>query len=138
MYNMDDRKRILLVDDDRWVLFVLLQSLLALGTRYEIVTARDGREALDRASEAPFDLVITDLAMPAPNGVQLTESIRCMSPRTVFVWITAYSAASILPESARLSVYRTLEKPLEVADIRRVAQQALAQADLQSAPGQAD
>lgn len=123
--DMDERKRILLVDDDKWVLFVLLQSLLTLEAECEIVTAQDGHEAMDRVNEGPFDVVITDLAMPSPDGVQLTESIRHISPQTVVVWITAYGSSNVRPESRRLRVYRTLEKPLEVAEIRRVARQAL-------------
>lgn len=118
-------KRILVVDDDEWVLFVLLHTLMALGSEYDVVTAKSGAEAWDKAQEQPFDLLITDLGMPAPDGVELTEMIRATSPETVVVWITAYGGPAIRPDCRRLDVYRCLEKPVEVAQIRRVARQAL-------------
>jgi CheY-like chemotaxis protein len=119
------QKRILVVDDDEWVLFVLLHTLTSLGSEYDVVTAKTGAEAWAKAQEERFDLLITDLGMPAPDGVELTEMIRAQSPDTVVVWITAYGGPAIRPEYRRLDVYRCLEKPVEVAQIRQVARQAL-------------
>ena len=117
--------RILVVDDDERVLFVLRRALLAFQNGYEIVTTQDGREALDRVKEIPFDLVITDLKMPGVDGIALTQAIRDLNSGTVVVWITAYGCAQVSDEATRLSVYECLEKPLRIDKIRRVVREAL-------------
>jgi len=117
--------RILVVDDDERVLFVLRRVLLAFQNGHEIVTTLDGREALDRAKEVPFDLLITDLKMPGMDGITLTQAIRDLNSGTVVVWITAYGCAQVSDEATRLSVHECLEKPLRIDEIRRVVREAL-------------
>ena len=117
--------RILVVDDDERVLFVLRRALLAFQNGYEIVTTPDSREALDRAKEIPFDLLITDLKMPGVDGITLTQAIRDLNSGTVVVWITAYGCAQVSDEATRLSVHECLEKPLRIDEIRRVVRDAL-------------
>ncbi len=119
------RKRILVVDDDERVLFVLHDILAGLGSEYEIVTAQSGYEALDKAREMPFDLLIADLRMPGMDGVELTEAVRALSLSTVVIWMTAYGSQETSAEAQRLGVYSCLDKPLEVAEIRRIAREAL-------------
>jgi DNA-binding NtrC family response regulator len=118
-------KRILIVDDEEGVLFVLRNTLIKLGSEYEIVTAHDGREGWDMARETPFDLVITDLRMPVMGGLELTEAIKTSRPDTAVIWMTAHSFFGTDDDAARLEVYRCLEKPLAVTEIRQVAREAL-------------
>ena len=59
---MPKKTRILLVDDSQTILNLLGLVLRQLG--YEVTTARDGVEALEKASRQPLDLIITDLNMP--------------------------------------------------------------------------
>ena len=125
-------KRILVVDDDERVLFVLHDILAGLGNQYEVVTAQTGYEALDKAREMPFDLLIADLRMPGMDGVELTEAVRALSPSTVVIWITAYGSQETDAEAVRLAVYRCLDKPLEVTKIRQIAREALEAAGRQT------
>lgn len=118
-------RRILIVDDDPMVLFVFRDTLKDLGDAYEIVTTSSAHEALNKISDKPFDLVITDLNMPHLGGVQLTEAIRKTSPSTAVVWITAYGCHSRFADAERLGVYRCCDKPLEVEDILQLAREAL-------------
>lgn len=67
-------KRILVVDDERQIIRMLRTALQSSG--YEVATAHNGVEALDRIKEQPPDLIITDLAMPELNGVELTQAVR--------------------------------------------------------------
>jgi len=117
--------RILVVDDDERVLFVLRRALLTFQNEYEIVTTPDSREALNKAKEIPFDLLITDLKMPGVDGIALTQAIRDLDSGTVVVWITAYGYAQVSDEATRLSVHECLEKPLKIDEIRRVVREAL-------------
>jgi DNA-binding NtrC family response regulator len=122
---MDISKRILVVDDDERVLFVFRGALVRLGSDYEIVTAQNGCEALERAREASFDLVITDLRMPDMDGIALTEAIRAMDSGVVVIWVTAYGCHKLKADAARLAVYGCLDKPVEINEIRETARKAL-------------
>ncbi|MGB3904845.1 MAG: response regulator [Anaerolineae bacterium] len=122
---MSTRRRILVVDDDERVLFVLQETLATLGDDYEVLTAQNGRSALGRIKETAFDLVITDLRMPDIHGVELTEAIRAMSPTTTVIWITAYDCRTLTADAVRLEVFRCLDKPLEIDEIRDAVREAL-------------
>lgn len=118
-------RRILLVDDDGQVLFVLRASLRRLGVPCDITMALDGREAYRLLQADTFDLVITAIRLPGLDGVTLTKFIRSVSPELPVVWITAHGCALLREDAARLGVYQCLEKPVEVSMFREVAQQAL-------------
>ncbi|HEX2371167.1 MAG TPA: response regulator, partial [Solirubrobacterales bacterium] len=69
--------RILLVDDEHAV-----QKLLAYPLRkegYEVVPARDGREALDRFAAERFDLVVLDIMLPKLDGIEVCRRLRSRS-----------------------------------------------------------
>ena len=69
--------RILLVDDEE-----AIQTLLAYPLRkegYEVVPARDGRQALDRFAEGRFDLVVLDVMMPRLDGIEVCRRLRSRS-----------------------------------------------------------
>ena len=70
-------RRILIVDDQKVNLMVLKTMLKKLGT-FDVVMAKDGREALDvlTSAETPFDLVLTDMWMPVMDGEGLVRAIR--------------------------------------------------------------
>jgi CheY-like chemotaxis protein len=117
--------RILLVDDEERVLFVLEIALRSLGSEYRIVTARSGEEALKRLREGGIDLMITDLSMPRLGGIELTKAVRESGAETRVVWLTAYGCRERHDEARRLHVFSCLNKPVEISEIRRVARDAL-------------
>ena len=74
---MDDRNKILTVDDEPQILRVLRQILNAHG--YAIRTADDGASALEIFREWAPDLVLTDLQMPEMDGLRLCKELRAVS-----------------------------------------------------------
>ena len=76
-------KRILIVDDERQILRMLRMALQSSG--YEVASATNGLEALEKMKEQPPDLIITDLAMPEMNGVELTHAVRRQGDTPVIV-----------------------------------------------------
>jgi two-component system KDP operon response regulator KdpE len=66
--------RILVVDDEPQITRVLRTSLQSNG--HEVSIARDGAEALEIFAKTHPELVITDLAMPRMDGIELTREIR--------------------------------------------------------------
>jgi CheY-like chemotaxis protein len=121
-------RRILLVDDEESVLFVLYNGLLRLDDGYdvEVDKAHDGPEALEKLRESRFDLMVTDLRLPGMDGVELTKAARELDSDIVVIWITAYDCQKARRDAERLEVYRCLDKPLEIDEIRSIVREALA------------
>jgi DNA-binding response OmpR family regulator len=69
--------RILLVDDEQSVQTLLTYPLRKEG--YDVVSAEDGREALDRFAEQQFDLVVLDVMMPRLDGIEVCRRLRSRS-----------------------------------------------------------
>lgn len=67
-------KRVLVADDDAAIRKVIREALAREG--FDVETAADGREAIERAEASRFDLVVTDLAMPNVDGLGVVRSLR--------------------------------------------------------------
>ncbi len=70
----EDKKTVLIVDDDNMLLTRIASSLSSAG--YTTLTAHDGQEGLDTALQSHPDLVLTDFQMPSLTGVEMAERIR--------------------------------------------------------------
>ena len=73
--RLPERRARLLIAEDSITSRTLLKGILE-GAGYEVLTAVDGREALDRLETEPFDLLVSDVDMPRLNGFELTAKIR--------------------------------------------------------------
>jgi two-component system response regulator HydG len=122
---MGHQTHILVVDDDDPVRFVLGGALRGLGEDYTIVTVSNSREALDKAKEVKFDLLITDLRLPRTDGLALTSAFAKVSPETKIIWVTAYGCHRFTESAKRLAICQCLDKPLEIQDLRKAALDAL-------------
>ncbi len=80
---MAERSRILVVDDEVQIARVLKTSLQAQG--YEVKTAADGEAGFNAAMDWLPDLVVTDLSMPAMNGIELCRAVRERSQVPIIV-----------------------------------------------------
>jgi two-component system KDP operon response regulator KdpE len=80
---MNDRPRILVVDDEPQLTRVLRTGLKSHG--YDVRTAADGLSGLETFNDWHPDLVITDLAMPNMNGLELCRKVRAVSPAPIIV-----------------------------------------------------
>ena len=79
---------LLLVDDDPFILEGIGEDLEQRG--YCVTRVRSGEEAIDWLQRASFDLVITDLVMPAMSGRELVEHIRQRAPATRVICTSGY------------------------------------------------
>ncbi len=82
------KKKILIVEDNP-ALNKALQFLLE--SRYEVIPAMDGKEAVDIAATQLLDLILMDIIMPVMNGYDATRLIR-QNPKTQFIPIVAVTA----------------------------------------------
>ena len=124
-----DRKRILIVDDDEKLATLLRESLRTLEEGYDVVTAGGTDEALAKVSKRPFDLVITDLMMPEVDGLQLLEALKAINPLIVTVAMTAFDSPEIKAKAERFGIYRYLAKPFSVHEFRQCVIDAFQEAE---------
>jgi len=122
---MGASRRVLIVDNEAKILFVLDRALASLGSDCQVVCTDSAREALALAQEAPFDLVLTDLDMPEMDGITFTEALRGLSFDPVVIWMSACGCCAARADARRLGVYRCLDKPMEVDEIRHIVREAL-------------
>ncbi len=69
-----EKQRILVVDDEQTVRDFLQKALENAG--YDVITASDGREALDKVSQFDISLVLLDIIMPGLDGYEVLEHMR--------------------------------------------------------------
>lgn len=122
---MCSERRILVVEDDDWLLFVL-RDILKRIENCEILTARNGNEAVSILTETSPDLLITDLRLPDIGGVDLTRRVVDDGRNILVIWITAYGCHQVSEEAKALDIFKCLNKPLKVGKIREIARAALA------------
>lgn len=80
-------KKILIVDDEPAILTLLQYNLEA--EHYQVETATDGQEALDKVRSEPFDFIILDLMLPSLSGLDVTRKIREEKIQTPIMILTA-------------------------------------------------
>ena len=92
---MDSKgKKVLIADDEPDILEIIRYNLVKEG--YEVITARDGDEALTKSKIHKPDLIILDIMMPKKNGVEVCELLR-MQPafkETLIIFLTALNDES--------------------------------------------
>lgn len=71
---MDDRKRVLIVDDEKDLVKMVALQLEASG--YEVISAYDGQEGLNKAREENPDLIILDLMLPRLDGYKVCRMLK--------------------------------------------------------------
>jgi DNA-binding response OmpR family regulator len=109
--------RVLVVEDDADLCEVMVGALASDG--HVVVAAADGHAALDALAEAPFDLVLLDLALgPGPDGVEVCRRMRAAGDDAHVVAVTAREgeADTVLVLEAGADDYVT--KPVGIAELR--------------------
>jgi len=118
-------KRILVVDDEPDVAGVLVDLLQAEG--YEVDTALNGTEALEKLEQRPFDAVLTDTKMPVLDGPGLFMELERRYPE--LKRRVAFVTGDVLQPDKRAFLHQTgvptLEKPFELDHVRRVVRHLL-------------
>ena len=113
-------KRILIADDDLGILEGM-ESLLS--RRYDVVTARNGEEALDRLSEGPVDLVVLDLLMPLLDGESALVRLREGGFDGGIIVMSAH--ADRIGRTRLLGADDFLVKPFEFRELERTIERLL-------------
>ncbi len=111
--NMEGKvKQILIADDEPDILEIIRYNLEKEG--YEVITAKDGNEAIEKAKEFYPDLIILDIMMPRKNGVEVCQILRTQPSfqDTLIIFLTAMSDESSQIKGLETGADDYISKPI--------------------------
>lgn len=119
---MSTRFKILLVDDEPAIRRGYARLLQAAG--YDVHTEADGEAATRRLDSEPFDVVVSDIAMPGLDGIQLLERVALRDPDTPVVLITGRPTLDSAIHAVEYGAFHYLTKPFRKEDLFAVVKRA--------------
>ena len=112
---MKTRKKVLLLDDEPIVCERLKPALEKLGFYVESYT--ESQKAVDRVMEEHFDVLVTDLKMQKPDGLEVMEFVRQHSPGTRVIIITGFATVETATETMKSGAADFIAKPFRIRDL---------------------
>lgn len=106
--------KILIVDDEPPIRSLLMSLLSSSGHKCE--TADNGREALDRLGQGPFDAVITDVVMPEMDGITLTQEISNKYPDLPVMVMTGFGDEYWAQKAISAGAREFIKKPFSISE----------------------
>jgi DNA-binding NtrC family response regulator len=110
--------RILVVDDEAAIRFSIAELFAG---EHTVTEAAHAPAALELLGNQPFDVVISDMSMPAMSGLQLLEEVRARHPGVVFVLMTAYGDERLAVQALKSGAYDYIPKPFDNDELRSLA-----------------
>ena len=111
-------KRVLVIDDEEWILELVRQILQQDG--FEVDTARDGDAALDQVTRGKYELLVCDWKMPGLSGPQLYHRIAQSNPEAAarLMFMTGDVVSDSFQQFLKQHTKRCLSKPFSVQELR--------------------
>ena len=120
---------ILLVEDEMNARKGLTQFLQGLD--YDVMTAANGKEAMDLFKKENPDLVISDIRMPEMDGIALLESIRAEAPSAKVILLTAYGSVEDAVKAMKKGAFYYLTKPVNLEELEFLVKKAFSSHQLE-------
>lgn len=114
---------ILVIDDEKNIREGLSMALEDEG--YEVITAEDGKQGLEKALYDAVDLIITDLRMPLISGEEILKKVVTELPSIPVIVLTGHGTVELAVEAMRIGAYDFLTKPLDLDRLFRLVKRAL-------------
>lgn len=108
-------KRILVTEDDpslRKLIATILQR-----ASYDVDTAINGHEAIEKAKKTEYDVIVLDLMMPVMDGIEVLSRLAVRTPKPRFVVIMSAAPADFIANANGMNVFATLHKPSAIEEI---------------------
>lgn len=108
---------ILIIEDDDIMLKAIRNILTKSG--YEVMTAKDGKEAFELLDNSDYDIVITDLMMPYANGLEVVSRLRSDSTKrhVSVIVVSSVGNEETITEAFRLGADDYLKKPIMAGEL---------------------
>lgn len=103
--------KVLLVEDDTNMSFILKSSLEEIIGDYKVSTASNGKEALETIKDDNFDILVTDVEMPVMDGVELARHVKKSCPAIPVLFITGKTSAQDVVDGYNAGADMYIKKP---------------------------
>jgi len=120
---VEERKKILIVDDDKDILDSLKAFLELKG--YNVDTAENGAEAIEKSKAELFNLALLDIKLPDMEGTELLTKMHGTIPRMMKIMLTGHATLKNAVTSLNLGADAYLLKPVNPKDLLRVVEEKL-------------
>ena len=121
--NTVNGKSVLVVDDDESIREVFQTLLLSEG--FSVETAENGRQAIEKAKEARFDIALLDIVLPDIRGDQVAVEIKKHDDSVRIIFITGYPSFQDCIDALDIGVSEILMKPVTSEELLTSINQAL-------------
>jgi len=108
--------KILVVDDEVSIREMIKKGLSQMG-EFNVETAQNGVEAIEKIEKEIFDLVLTDLKMPEMDGLELLRNIKGTRPEVMVILMTAYGSIETAVEAMKMGANDYITKPINFEDL---------------------
>ncbi|MBI4249276.1 MAG: response regulator [Elusimicrobia bacterium] len=120
--------KILVVDDEQGIREFLSFELSQQG--YEVFTASNGAEALERIRTEKFSLIISDIRMPMLGGLEALEAIKRIEPDVEVIMMTGYGTIETAVEAMKKGAYDFILKPFNLEEMLTLIDKVLEKSEL--------
>ena len=107
--------KILFVEDEEDLTLIVADTLRGEG--YEVVTAVDGEDGLEKFKTEAADIVVADVMMPKMDGFTMAKQIRKLSPTVPLLFLTAKSTIDDVEQGFEIGANDYLKKPFELREL---------------------
>ena len=107
--------KVIVIDDEAGVRRTL--SMILEDEGYQVITASDGKEGLERALKEEPDIVLCDIRMPRVDGLEFLEQYRKNNGQGLVITMTAYGSNELAVEAMQKGAYDYLPKPFTTAEV---------------------
>lgn len=117
--------RVLIIDDEPKMTMLISSSLEDAGMNVD--TAGTGREAMEQLEKTEYDLVVSDIRLPAPDGMQILDWLRENRPETIVIMMTAFAEVKSAVEAMKMGAADYLIKPFPLDELTLQIRRLLSQ-----------
>ena len=113
----------MVIDDDQATCTTLTNILTRKG--YRVGIALNGEEAITKAGETTYDIILVDMKLPTINGLETYLAIREINPQVVAILMTGYrqEMADLVDEALGNQAYTCLYKPIEIEEMLQLIEE---------------
>jgi DNA-binding NtrC family response regulator len=110
--------KVLIVDDDKGICFLMSEYLNAFG--FQAATAGSAAQARSRLKSSRYDFIISDFNMPGESGLDLFSYVSCRYPDVPFILMSGSHDSRVKREALRMGVCKYLEKPFQFSELMKI------------------
>ena len=113
---MTNPRKVAILDDEPIVCERLKPALEKAG--FEVETFTTGQAMIDRCNETRFDVLVTDLKMQKPDGLEVMKYVKENSPSTKVIIITGYATVETARDAMKGGAVDFIAKPFKINQLR--------------------